>query len=426
MALATRKIVLPMRASGDVLSYTVTSTSVRNSAVVAQTYSSYAALERLVRNYTIYPRYRVFVLNPDETVREELPPEDIQLGGSYSEDYQSGQRRSLSLTLNNENGKYTPSINNIWANSKFLLEVGMQLPDSETVIWFSKGVYVVTSVSPSRDASQKTVSLSLSDKFSFLEGSSGVLSTSYNIPAGTLIEDIVQDILYYSSGDGNVLDPKEMIYHSSFKGKKTPQTISESEGATWGSIVLKLAEMLSAEVFYNAEGQLTFVPIVEVTADGDKPVLFDFSDVRGDYQDISFDYSFDSLVNRVIVIGSNVNGTACHAIAVNDDPTSPTCYQRIGYRTSSPINDTNITNEILAQERADYELRKVLIAKTTVNNSVLFNHLLEVNNLITMEDSFYGLQRERFLLQSVSFSLDYSGLMSISSTNIRNLPFTTK
>jgi hypothetical protein len=52
-------------------------------------------------------------LNADETERYEIPNEDI-IGGSYSENYQSGQRRTLSFQLNNNNGEYTPSINHFW------------------------------------------------------------------------------------------------------------------------------------------------------------------------------------------------------------------------------------------------------------------------------------------------------------------------
>lgn len=423
--MASRTFRIPMTASGDVIAYTVYSSSTDNS-LRWQNYPSAQKIEQMVRSHTIYPRFRFFVLNSDETVKYEIPQEDIVLGGSYSENYQSGQRRTLSLTLNNESGNYTPSVNGFWLGTKISFEVGMALPeDNDTIVWFSKGIYVMTNANPSHSADNKNVSMEFADKFNVLEGASGVLPESYEIPVGTEIEIILQDILAYNKGDGDCLDPKPMIYHSSFKGKTTQTTISESAGATWGSIVLKLAEMLSAEAFYNTEGNLTLVPKVEVTQDGDKPVIFDFFEDEGDFQnnDLSFDMS--SIINRVIVIGSNVNGSTCRATAVNDDPSSPLCYQRIGYRTASPVNDSNITSEILAQERADYELRKQIIAKTSISNTVLFNPLLSVNNIVTITDSFFSLQRERVLLQSLSFSIDYTGTMSISSTNIKNLPFTT-
>lgn len=433
MSSDTQRFRTPYSASGDILSYTVATYSSYSSASTTslegayswQNFPTVSRIESLLESYTVYPRFRIFLLNPDETIKKEIPSEDILLGGSYRENYQSGQRRSLSFTLLNEDGEYTPSINSIWVGSKFSFEIGMAVPDSdiEEVLWFAKGVYVLTSANPSRDAEQKTVDVELADKFNIFESNSGIIPSSYEVPVGTLIEDIFTDILAYNNGDGYPLDPKSMIYHSSFKGKTTQQTISESAGSTWGSVMLQLAEMLSAEIFYNAEGQLTLIPKVEVMDDGSKPVLFNLVDTSGDFQNNSLSLAMSDIINQVVVIGTNINGGTCQATAVNDDPSSPLCYQRIGYRTEI-VNDSNITSEILAQERADYELRLKLILEASMSNTIYFNPLLTVNNLITVTDEEFGLDKERFLLQSISLSLDYSGTMSITSTNINNLPFT--
>ena len=58
----------------------------------------------------VIPQFRIYVLYADETINYEIPNEDIKLGGSYSENYQDGQRRSLSFSLYNESGRYTPNI----------------------------------------------------------------------------------------------------------------------------------------------------------------------------------------------------------------------------------------------------------------------------------------------------------------------------
>ena len=121
-----------------------------------------------------------------------------------------------------------------------------------------------------------------------------------------------------------------------------------------------------------------------------------------------------------------MNGKVYTATAVNDDSTSPLCYQRIGYRTGQIVNDSNITSQDLADDRSKYELRKQLILKSSVNVSISFNPLLSVNNLIEITDEFFGLDHERFLLQGISCSLDYSGSMSITVSNVRNLPFASR
>ena len=373
----------------------------------------------------IKPRYRLYALNPDETIKSEIPEEDI-VAGSYNENYQNGQRRGLNITLHNYTGKYTPTINNLWTSDKFGFEIGIVSGFSGETIWFPKGTYILSNISATHEPGVQNVSLELNDKFAILEGKQGTLETSYEIEPGNIIENVVSDLLHRDNGSSEILDPQIPIFHSSFKGKKTQATITKEAGETIGSIILELATQLSAEVFYNAEGRLVFIPIDYVTDDSNKPVIYQLYDIQGDFSNDNLTFSFNDVVNRIIVIGANVDGVVCRATAINDNPASPLCYQRIGYRTGAPINDTNITSAILAQERANYELRQKLILKTTSSINTNFNPLLLVNNIVGITDAFFGLEEEKFLIQGVSYSLDYSGVMSLTVSNVNNLPFAVK
>ena len=407
-----------LQGSGEVISIT--------SPYLFDQYYNFYYIEDYIKNKHISPRFKIYVLNADETERYEIPNGDI-ISGSYSENYQSGQRRTLSFQLNNNNGEYTPSINHFWVGQKFSFYIGFNMNNDEnSVIWFRKGIYSCQSQSVDNSADTKTVSIETADKFSVLEGKSGTLEYSYTINVGEDIEEVINNILNTDNGSGFMLDSKDIIYNSLFKGKKVISQISESAGATYGSIILKLAEMLSAEVFYNVNGNLTLIPKQEVINDADKPILFSFNADNGDLMTHNYSFSFEDIVNKVIVIGSNVNGNTCRATSVNNSADSPISVSRIGYRTGSIINDSSINSDYLAQERADYELRKVSVAKTSVSNAMLLNPLIEVNNLIEITDSFYGIENEKFLVQSISFSLDYGGEMSISSSNINNLSFTNR
>ena len=125
-------------------------------------------INNVVKNGIIKNHYRLNILNPDETVRSVIPEDDIIIEGGFQENYQNGQRRSLSISLFNETGKYTPSINGLWANTKFSYDVGVELLDGE-VTWFKKGVYIISSIAPSHEPQQKNVSIELSDKFAIFE-----------------------------------------------------------------------------------------------------------------------------------------------------------------------------------------------------------------------------------------------------------------
>lgn len=380
----------------------------------------------LINNSIITPRFRIFVLYNDETINYEIPIEDIKSGsGSYSENYQNGQRRSLSFALYNEHRQYSTGINGLWAGTRLRLEMGLEL-QNEDVIWFQKGIYIITNLSPKHSNSETIIEVSASDKFCLFENKTGTLETTYEIPVGSNIEEIIKTILGGDMGNGMPFDAKEIIYNSVFKGAVTQVTISKSAGDSYGSILQELATQLSAEIFYNNMGRLTIVPIANVVDDINKPIIYDFDTRKGDISNLDFSFDLESIVNRVIVIGSSSSGGVYQAVAVNDEPSSPLSVKRIGYRTGEIINDSNITSDILAKERADYELRQQLIIKSSSSINVSFNPLLTVNNLITITDDTYDLTKEKFLLQSISCSLGYEGTMSITISNLNNLPFLTK
>ena len=401
--------------SGDILAYYSTETS--------QNISIERIKQEIDNAPVINPKFRFHILNEDETIREDIPEEDIITGGTYNENYQNGQRRSISISLFNHIGKYTPSINGLWVGAKVSFDMGLEV--NGITIWFKKGVYVISSISPSHEPGTTNVSVELSDKFAVLEGATGTLETSYTVPVGNDIQEVIQDLLNLQRGNGQVIDPRPIIYNGKFKDSKIQAEISKQAGDTIGSIIIDIATQLNAEVFYDVEGNLTFVPINDVTGDEDKPVIYHFYDENGDIFNNNLSFDLSGAINRVIVIGSTVNSNVITATSVNDNVGSPLCYQRIGYRTASPINDSNITTEILAQERADYELRQHLILKSSASNAVRYNPLLSVNNLVSVTDSFYGFNQERFLLQSISCPIDYSGSMSITSANIQNFGFLT-
>ena len=406
-------------ASGESLPFSVEGA---DGTYIASADAARAAIEG-VRQNLVAPRFRIFVLYPDETVAYELPEDDLKAGGSYSENYQNGQRRSLSFTLYNDDGKYTPGINVMWAGTRLRLEMGAELTSGETV-WVQKGVYVVTQAAPSLTPSGREVRITAGDKFALFENATGKIGHTYEVAPGNLAEDVIRSILLEEMGDGHPFDARPMIYSSAFKGKEIQATISKSAGDTLGGLLTEIATQLSAEIFYNAAGNLTVVPQTEVTSDGDKPLIAEFDAEDGDLSGLDFSFDYSGIVNRVIVVGGGSDGNYCRAEAKNDDPASPLCVGRIGLRTGDVVSDSNITSQVLAQERADYELRQKLILKSSTSATVAFDPILEVNNLIAISDGFYGLSHERFLVQGVSCSLDYGGQMTLSFANLSNLPFT--
>ena len=267
--------------------------------------------------------------------------------------------------------------------------------------------------------SNKRVSLSLSDKYAILEGKQGTLETTYEIPVDSDIEQAIVGILTLDNGSGYPIDLKPIIYDRVFKGLKMPYTLSKDAGSTLGEMLLEIGTILNAEIYYNSQGNLCVLSINETTLDTQKASLYDYNEEDREYFSSNANYDFENAINEIQIVGDNINNEIFSAMAQNTNPLSPLCIQRIGRRIEY-INDSNIYSDDLAQQRANYELRKYSILKTTINLNVSFNPLLFVNNLITITDSYYKLKRERFLIQSISYTIGNESQMSISCSNIVN------
>lgn len=375
-------------------------------------------ITKILQRPTCKAVYRLFLLNPDETIDYEIPSKDIILNsGNYTENYQNGQRKSVNINLINTDGRYTPSINTIWVHNRFRFDVGLEV-DGVTY-WFPRGIYILGNPQDTHQISDKQVSLTLVDKFALLEGKAGTLEATYEIPVDSDIEQAIMGILTLDNGAGYPIDLKPIIYDDAFKGLKMPYTLSKDAGSTLGEMILEIATILNAECYYNSQGNLCFISINETTLDTQKASLWDYEEGDRNYLGATASYDFENAVNEVHVVGDNINNEIFSAMARNDNPTSPLCVQRVGRRISY-INDSSIYSDDLAQQRANYELRKVSILKTTMTLSVAYNPLLFVNNLITIVDEHYKLNRARFLIQSISFTIGEGNAMSISCSNIAN------
>lgn len=375
-------------------------------------------LTEVLKRPNYQARYRLFVLNSDETIDYEIPQEDIIINsGNFTENYQNGQRKSVNVSLINVDGKYTPSINTIWVHNRFRLDIGLQFDGQ--IYWFPRGIYVLGNPTANHANSDKQVTLTLVDKFAVLEGKQGTLEATYEIPVDSDVKQAIIGILTLDNGSGYPIDLKPIIYDQSFEGIKMPYTLSKDAGSTLGEMIIEIGTILNAEVYYNSQGNLCFININETTLDVQKASLWDYSEDNRDYHGASASYDFENAVNEVQVVGDNINNEIFSAYSQNTNPASPLCIARIGRRIAY-INDSNIYSDDLAQQRADYELRKFGILKTTMTVTVSFNPLLFVNNLITITDEYYGLQRARFLIQSISYTLGDQCEMTLTCSNIAN------
>lgn len=386
---------------------------------------SFENLKKIIERPFIKPRYRLSVLNPDETIDYIISNEYIQeTSVSFTENYQNGQRKNISLSIINNNNQFKLSINDIWLNTKFRFDIGIEYLEKK-ILWFPKGIYILGNVEQTISNSEKILNLQLLDKFAIFEGKTGTLETAYEVELGSNIEDAIKGILNFTMGNGYILDYKEPIFDPSFFNQKTQTTIRAEAGDNLGTIIDSLATQLSAEYYYNNLGNLCFYPINETVDDSVKPIIWTYNSLGRDLHSLSLSYQMEEVTNCVKVVGDNIETDICSAIAVNENITSPLCVQRIGKRMSSPYSDSNVWSDDLAQDLANYYLRKASILAINFSAPVSFNPILTVNNLCEIENKELSLKREKLLITSISFSSN-SGEMNINFCNTSDLPNLTK
>ena len=377
-------------------------------------------VENILKRPVIKPRYRVSVLNPDESVDYVIPETDIPIDGiNFTEEYQNGQRKNVTLQLINENGKYTPSINGIWLTTKFKLDIGILVKNG--IVWFPKGIYIMGDVNLTNQDSNKIVSIQLKDKYAIFEGKMGTLEEAYEVELGSTIEDALKGIMNFSMGNGYIFDYKPIILDPSLVGFRTQATIRADEGENLSKIIDALATQMSAEYYYNNVGNLCFYPINETVDDSVKPIIWTFTNLNRSLHNLELNYQNENIINVVKVVGDNIDNVIYSAVVTNENPSSPICIQRVGRRVAPKYSESNVWSNDLAEDLARYYLRKASFIAVEFSCNVSFNPILTVNNICEIENDFLNYHREKLLITSISFSSG-DGLMSLKLCNTKDLP----
>lgn len=383
-------------------------------------------------NFT--PIYRLSVLNVDETVDVVIPEEHIVKDSiDYSENYVSGQRRSLSFKLinikqansnfNYYNYKkkdyhypYIPNVDFLWYGKKIKYECGFIFNGKEHLL--DKGIFLIKNFSLHHSNTSREISYTCTDKFGLFDGNTGILNEGYEIPVGTPVDEAINGILNLSNTDGQINDIKDCIIDSKYINFKTQSTIRVEQGAKISQLFAELATQMSAEYYYNVVGNLTFYPLNESMNDIQKSIIWTYDEQYIDSLDLS---SEDEIINVVKVSGTNVDGKIYTSTVKNDNLGSPINIYRIKERRAEPIDNPNIWSDESAEEYANYTLRKSSILTLKQSIQVVFNPLLTVNNLLEIENEDLLMKREQYIINNINFNSG-SGMMSVEIANLSNLP----
>lgn len=343
-----------------------------------------------------------------------------------------GTRRSFSFNLINLDGIYNIlDEDTFWFNRKFRVYLGIAYEDD--CFWFSKGVYITQNAD--MDSTTKTVALDGVDKYAQLDGTLNVLQadeidTVFEV--GAKISNVVRDILMMDIGNGMVLDPIEPIIDPDIGEQKIYKEFTMSAGSYYGDFLTEVMTSFGCDIFYDTMGRLT----IRRVFNDDRPYWYAFKSPAYEFNDEVWGFIAPRItldmkgVNKITVSTENVDYPNVSETAINDNPRSPLCANKIGRRTFTEnggiiyisLGDETIdTPKTKCREYAEYRLmQETCLALEASFQCPPLYHLCE-GDVVLITDSALGFDREPYIINSITISTGTEA-MSVTATNLKYLP----
>ena len=374
---------------------------------------------------TSYVMYRVELLDHYENVLSSIQ-DDISADntGNISINYQQGVRRSCSITMIDSDGEFTQNIvNGRFINQKFKIYIGLKDIYTDDIYWFSQGVYCL--IDPVVDRMTRTVTMNGVDKYGFLGAETGYnqITATHVIPVDTPIKEAIEDTLMLDLGNGKVIDAITPIIDNTLLSQKMPYEMEKAPASYLADIFIELGNIMGADTYYDVDGHMKYDSGTLDMSYSQQDSQWDFYDTLPEYLNPSLLLSTTEIVNSVTIVGNNSSDDLVFTYtAENHNPMSPVSIENIGrkeyYEESSSVYDDST-----AKDYAEYVLKQKSILNQAITFECTILPHLDVNKVITISDSFYGFNQERFIIQSIEIPLSSMSTMQVSAANVSSLPY---
>lgn len=368
---------------------------------------------------------KVEFLYPDETVAFDISGDCIQDGSSVSVQYQSGARRSATLVVDNWENIYDMNVNKVWFGQKIRISAGIYMPDG-TQFTLPQGIFYVNNPEEVFDPSTRTTTFSLSDKWSYLDGSLfGNFAGVYQLIPGNNLFVAIQQLLLTDRGNGEPLDRTPPLLDSSYIGKTytvadrtynyldCPYTAKIS--GNYASVVNEINTMLVSVCGYDCRGRFVLENANTDVKDDQNAVQWDYTTNPSLLVSVSRNPQLTEMYNHVIVTGGVLNGHIAKGEAINDDLSSPTNVSYVGKKTYV-VEQSKYYADEQCLEMAKYELtrRKRLSSQITIETLPIYH--LQEHQLIALDFDNTTQNRQLYLIDGYELPLGQTENMSITAS----------
>ena len=306
--------------------------------------------------------------------------------------------------------------------------MGIMLSDG-TEYLLPQGVFYVSNPTEVYYPSERTVTLSLVDKWSTLDGTVfGYFPDIYKLTSGNNLYTAIQQMLLIDRGNGYPLDnvspilSRELLAKTYVVDSSTYSYINcpytAKIGGSYADVLTEINTMLVSSMGYDAVGNLRVEPANADIPDNYRPVLWQFSTSDRELIGMRMSNHPETLYNHVVVTGGTLNGHVARGEAIDTDPQSPTSIYRIGKKTAPPETQSKYYADAQCKELADYRLSqyKKLSTEATIECSPLFH--LQENCLVTVWREGVDDGYVPYLVSAWSMPIGQTGTMSITASKL--------
>lgn len=366
------------------------------------------------KKHTIVPVFRVFILNADETVYSEISQDVVNANLSIS--YQSGQRRTMNCTLKNSNNYWQYGPNKpLWIDTKFRLDTGVLIDD--VIYWQQQGVFMLQNVSPSVDSSNRTVTLTLCDKWGIWDGTVfGNTQFKTIIPTQVPMHQVISDVVHEDNGLGEMWDVKPVVFNSQYSDTLTYYTIKQDAGNPKSQYLLDMATTISSDMYYDTHGRLNVESNTLDFINNNYPVIWTFNEGDMDCSAPSLSYNRSEYYNYICTKGAIVNGYQFSGTAVNRNRKS--LYNTYDCPiTPKTNNNSKLYSDNLCLEQSMYEMVKQSRGLRSLSLTSSYIPFLDVNSAVRVNFPSLNIDDEIYIIDSISYNIATDCKMSLNLTS---------
>lgn len=339
----------------------------------------------------------------DESVYDSISKYPLE-GSSLTITNQNGCRRSVSLVLDNSDGRFNPNPNGgLWINTRFKLSLGIE-DENKNTIFFPQGIFCLSDSEPELVSDPEEgyiANIKADDKWSLFQRTIGSL---YQIPKGYSVETSIRELLKECG------DTKSPVLQNLSDNNTYVMRWGMSD--TYDTLFKDLGNLYSRDVFYDQGGHLVYQEFTDIST---LETIWNFNKSEVQYMGSTRVQQYDKVTNDVVVFSSNTNGLTYRAEAKDTDPTSNT---RIGYidTKSTAIQNDKLQSNDDCQLLANYQLEKGKRVQECLSLKSMCLPHFDINKAFTITDENIGLRnRVRYAIQAIQMPLDFKTEMNITA-----------